>query len=278
MGVRSPTSRPGESLKTLRESLRLTMREVERRSQRLALSKGNPDFLVSHSWLRIIENSRYVPGIHKFYALSVIYHCSCEELLTLFGVNLADAAKDQAMFEWPATHIASASVDRDSAKIPFPVRTRGDFKPEGTQLLTRLVQMWGDVPVALIRQLDVRKSLYGYLGLHDYSLFPMILPGSFLQIDPNETKVKTGIWRHEWERPIYFIELRNSYACGWCELTNGQLLLVPHVLSPQGIRSFAHPDQAEIIGRVTGVAMKIATGELLPFSDLPRAPHGAERS
>jgi hypothetical protein len=252
----------------------LSLREVQRRGQKLAQVKGNPEFLISHTWLRTIENGKYVPGIHKFYTLSVVYHRRCEELLALFGVNLSDAAKDQAMFTWPSTHIVGDSPETDEGAIPLPVRVRQEFHSEGTQLLTRLVQVWGDVPVTLIRQLDVRKSLYGYLGLRDYSLFPVILPGSFLQIDPTETKIKMGVWRHELERPIYFIELREEYACGWCELRDGQLILVPHPTSPQPIRSFTHLDEAEIIGRVTGVAMRIVGGGLAALSELPRGNHG----
>jgi len=274
MGSRSPSSRPGERLKKLRESLRLSQREVERRGQKLAQVKGNPDYLISHSWLRMIENGTYVPGIHKFYSLSVVYHRRCEELLAIFGVNLSDAAKDQAMFKWPATHLVGDSADTDEGTIPLPVRVRQEFHAEGTQLLTRLVQVWGEVPVTLIRQLDLRRSLYGYLGLRDYSLYPVILPGSFLQIDPTETKIKTGVWWQELERPIYFIELRDGYACGWCELKDGQLILVPHITSPQPIRRFSHLDEAEIIGRVTGVAMRIVGGGLSALSELPRGGHG----
>jgi hypothetical protein len=177
------------------------------------------------------------------------------------------------MFKWPATHIVGELADMDEGTIPFPVRVRQEFHAEGTQLLTRLVQVWGEVPVTMIRQLDLRKSLYGYLGLRDYSLFPVILPGSFLQIDPTETKIKTGVWRQELERPIYFIELRDGYACGWCELKDGQLILVPHTTSPQPIRRFSHLDEAEIIGRVTGVAMSIVGG-LSALSELPRGGQG----
>src|ERR1700676_2458089 len=136
MGLRSPSSRPGESLKRLRESLRLSLREVERRSQKLAQVKGNPDYLVSHSWLRTIEKGKYVPGVHKFYSLSVVYHRGCEELLGLFGVNLADAAKDQAMFGWPATHLVGNSVETEEGTIRFPLRVRQELHAEGTQLLT----------------------------------------------------------------------------------------------------------------------------------------------
>jgi transcriptional regulator with XRE-family HTH domain len=271
MGLLSPSPRPGEKLRSLRASVGLTIREVERRSQKLAETKGNPDYLVSHSWLRSIEQGEFTPSIYKFYSLSVIYHRGCEELQSYFGVRFSDLGKDQGMFDWPATHVVGASVDTEEGRIPFPVRLRPDFHPENTDLLTRLVQVWGDVPVALIRQLDLRKSMYGYIGLKDYTLLPVILPGSFVQIDPTQTKVKTGASRRELDRPIYFIELRDSYACGWCELKDGQLSVVPHINSPQGIRRFSYPQEAEIIGRVTGVAMRIVNGGLSPLSGLPEA-------
>ena len=68
-----------------------------------------------------------------------------------------------------------------------------------------------------------------------------------------------------------FAELRDSYACGWCELKDGQLSVVPHINSPQGIRRFTYPQEAEIIGRVTGVAMRIVNGGLSPLPGLPEA-------
>jgi hypothetical protein len=176
-----------------------------------------------------------------------------------------EIGKDQGLFTWPATHVIGTSVDAEQSRIPFPIRLRQEFETEQTSLLTRLVQLWGDIPVTLIRQLDLRKSLYGYIGLKDFTLHPVILPGSFVQIDPTQTKIKTGGSRRELDRPIYFIELREGYACSWCELKGGQLRLVPHVNSPQEIRTFAHPTEAEIIGRVTGVAMRIANMGHTPF-------------
>src|ERR1700730_14719976 len=64
---------------------------------------------------------------HPENLLSVVYHRRCEELLALFGVNLSDAAKDQAMFTWPATHLVGDSPDTDEGTIPFPVRVRQEF-------------------------------------------------------------------------------------------------------------------------------------------------------
>jgi transcriptional regulator with XRE-family HTH domain len=264
MGARSANTGAGERLKALRVSVGLGIREVERRSHQLAESKTNPDYLISHSWLRSIER-RSIPSIFKLYSLSVIYHRDYEELLSWFGVRLVDIGKDQGQFNWPATHIIGSTIDAENGRVPFPLRLREEFETAQTSLLTRLVQVWGDIPVSLIRQLDLQKSLYGYIGLKDFTLHPVILPGSFVQIDPTQTKIKPGVSRRELDRPIYFIELREGYACGWCELKGGQLCVVPHVNSPQEIRTFAYPTEAEIIGRVTGVAMRIASGGHTPF-------------
>jgi len=275
MGLLSSSPHPGERLRSLRTSVGLTIREVERRSLEIAEARGNSDYVVSHSWLQSIERGgKSTPSIYKFYSLGVIYNRGGWEIHSFFGVRYADASKDQARFNWPATHVVGVSEGSEEGKIPFPVSSRSEFLPENTDLLSRLVQVWGDVPVALLRQLDLRKSMYGYIGQKDFTLFPVILPGSFVQIDPAQTKVKPGISRREMDRPIYFVELRETYACGWCELKDGQLSVVPHINSPQPIRRFAHPQEAEIIGRVTGVAMRIVNGGLSPMSGLPGTASG----
>jgi hypothetical protein len=81
---------------------------------------------------------------------------------------------------------------------------------------------------------------------------------SFVQIDPRQNKIKTGDWQNEFDRPIYFIELRDSYACSWCELRGNQLTLVPYPHSRGQLRQVRYPFDAEVVGRVTGVTMCIA--------------------
>ena len=62
----------------------------------------------------------------------------------------------------------------------------------------------------------------------DFTMYPMIRPGALLKIDTNQNKLSTAAWRNEYERPMFFIELRGAYACGWCELQGNQLLIIPH--------------------------------------------------
>ena len=70
-------------------------------------------------------------------------------------------------------------------------------------------------------------------------------------------KPRHVIARSEFDRPIYFVDLRNEYACSWCELVEDKLLLLAHPLSPIKTRVFVFEKEAEIIGQVTGVAMRI---------------------
>ena len=91
-------------------------------------------------------------------------------------------------------------------------------------------------------------------------MYPFLRPGTFVQIDDRSTKVRKGVWRTQFDRPIYFVELRDDeYAFSWCELDGRELRLIPHPCSPCATRFLPFPDEAEIVGRVTGIAMQLSS-------------------
>ncbi len=55
-----------------------------------------------------------------------------------------------------------------------------------------------------------------------------------------------------------FAELRGEYICSWCEMREGYLSAVPHPNSKCEVRRFSYPREAEIVGRVVGVTMRLA--------------------
>jgi hypothetical protein len=63
-------------------------------------------------------------------------------------------------------------------------------------------------------------------------------------------------------------ELRDGYVCSWCEIDRGRLMVIPHSHAHREVRIFDHPAEAEIVGRVTGVAMRIV-GDRPPESKEP---------
>jgi hypothetical protein len=155
------------------------------------------------------------------------------------------------------THVTTFGYSNDNKSVAFPIRFDRGFGLDKSNLLSRMIETWGEVPISLINALDIRHGLYGCIGLKDFMFHPLIKPGSFVQIDDRLKRVKTGRWATTFDRPIYFIELRDGYACSWCELRGSELLLIPHPLSPCGTQQYSFPDEAEILGRVTGVAMRL---------------------
>jgi transcriptional regulator with XRE-family HTH domain len=247
---------PGKTLKDLRSRLGITVREVEEQSQKIAKAQGNSEFFVSNNWLTRLENTDAVPSIHKLFSLSAVYRVKLADMLPIFGIDLGLIEKYQ--IETPPQHTHLVNLEEvDSAKtVTFPARFDPGFRVEETNLLSRMVQVWGEVPVSLIRQLDIQHSQYGYIGLQDHTMYPLLRPGSFVLIDGKLRDIRASHWRTEFDRPIYFVELRTGYACCWCEMRGDELLLIPHPLSMRPHRHFP-AGEAEIIGQVTAVAMRI---------------------
>ncbi len=253
---------PGEKLKAIRRHHGISTRQVEKYSRQIAKAEGSAKFYISNAWLSQIEATGPVPSVQKLFSLSVIYRINFVELLSLFGIDLERIGLHQLELRLPKTHLARLEVYNEHRTISFPVRLRKGFRLEKTTLLSRMVRIWGEVPVSLIRHLDIRHSLYGYVGLRDHTMDPLIPAGSFVQIDNRVREVlRPSSWRTELDRPIYFVKIPGGYACSWCELKRNQLTLVPHPLSRTRLRHFVHTREAKIIGRVIGIAMRIVRTE-----------------
>jgi hypothetical protein len=96
-------------------------------------------------------------------------------------------------------------------------------------------------------------------------------------VDESRSEVVQGIWRSEYERPIYFVETREGYTCSWCSLKGDHIILQPHPLSPVAVRVLRHPQEAEVVGQVVGIALKL--GEWVPVESLPAPkPESKERA
>jgi transcriptional regulator with XRE-family HTH domain len=249
----------GLRLKELRSRLGITTREVADHSQQIAAAEGNPEFYISNAWLTKLENTDSVPSIHKLVSLSVVYQVRFSDLVELFGIDLEQTAKRQFEISHRQTHPLNLEAGNPDKPIMFPVRLEDQLDLDMTNMLSRMVERWSEVPIAAIQHLDLRHNHYGFIGFQDFTLYPLLRPGSFVQIDPHVRKVHTFHWRTEFDRPIYFLELRDRYACGWCEIHDRELMVVPHPLSPCSIQRFPFPGGVEIVGQVTGVATRIVS-------------------
>jgi transcriptional regulator with XRE-family HTH domain len=249
----------GERLKRLRVCLGITTRDVSKLSQKIAEREGNAEFQISHGWLTQLENSDSVPSIYKLFSLGSIYRVNFSDLLAMCGVKLDRLLRHQLSILLPKTHLVSIPVC-DSEKLLFPIEFDRDFDPNRTNLVSRMVKVWQEIPSAVIQGLNMRQSLYGVIGHSDFTMVPLLRPGALVQIDPSVRTVQTHGWRTEYDRPIYFVKLREGYSCSWCEVQQGRLLILPHPLSPCGIKQLSCQD-AEIVGQVTAATMSLKISE-----------------
>jgi transcriptional regulator with XRE-family HTH domain len=250
----TPTA--GDCLRRLRNRLGLTTRKVAEFSREVAAKQGNSEYAISHARLVQIEKQASIPSVYKLFTLGSIYGVPMDELITTY-LNPDAAARLHVRMQFPQTHPTSFGDTGGKKAIPFPVHFNSTSPVAGNNLVAHIVQVWGEVPAPLLESLNLPGFRYGFIGLRDYTMYPLIRPGSIVQIDHSQKVAGSAPYRTEFDRPVYFLETRSGYLCSWCEIGRGHLTSIPHPLSACSTQVFAYPSEVEIVGRVTGVAVRL---------------------
>ena len=247
----------GQYLKAIRERLQLGLREVQDASLIIATEEGDDNFYISAARLTQIENNEEsIPSVNKLFSLCAIYGLDLHDILCKYGVNANRVHSYRSRLLPETTRMASAEIHGLQEKVSIPVRLDPSFRWETTQLVNRVVALWGEIPAAFLLNCTPRHHTYGYVGLTDRTMFPMIRPGSLVMIDPERRKVMQDSWKNEFDRPIYFVEMRDGYRCAWCQIEGSRLMLIPHPISGAPVQTFNSATEAEVVGQVVGVAMR----------------------
>lgn len=77
---------PGAQLRSVREQLDLTLRDVEHQSWRIARELRSKAFRIPFSRLHDIESKDLVPNIFRVYSLSRIYGMKRERIFEIYGI------------------------------------------------------------------------------------------------------------------------------------------------------------------------------------------------
>jgi transcriptional regulator with XRE-family HTH domain len=258
--------RPGKYLKEVRERLGLTLREVQEASRRLALQECNWAMYISAARLDQIENSpngNSEPSNHRLLSLSAIYGVDFLQILGSYGIRPDRVHEFRRVLNDKETHPISTELHDLGTMVTVPLRMDPRFRWETTQLINSMVAVWGEIPACLLTNFNPREHILGLVGLEDRTMSPLIRPGALIWVDGKRRRVATGEFS-ETERPIYFVELRDGYRCAWCQVDEGVLTLIPHPSSGVAVQTFNFPDDAEIVGQVAGIAMRLLPVEPNP--------------
>jgi transcriptional regulator with XRE-family HTH domain len=250
----------GQKLRRLRERLRLTYRDVEQASQKIAEMHGNYEYSIGLSRLADIENRGTLPSLFRLYSLCAVYRIEFEKVLGWYGIDLRALSVDASRSPLGQTYPFDL-VPGDDISVDLPNLEPTTFDTKTTSFLSRHLQRWGKLPLNLLNALDHKRHRYAFIGTDDWSMYPLVPPGSFIEIDTERRKILRDGWTAEHDRPIYFMECRDGFRCGWCTQREGKLYVQPHPQSPDSPCVFAFPGEAEIIGQVVGIAMRVDLGK-----------------
>jgi transcriptional regulator with XRE-family HTH domain len=238
---------PGLRLRQIRENMGLTYRDVEKASYEIAVKRGRPDFILHISRLADIQNRNVVPSLHKLYSLATILHLDPLDISGWYEAPFRQTLPDSASFPPPRTHLGEIMLPRapsGSDGTGFELQTTEllQSRPEGTT-----------VPWPRVQDPSTGRFRYGYIGLSDRRMVPLLRPGSTVLIDTSLRRIEDTFWSSEYDRPMYFVEIRDGYRCGWFQKDKSRLIMQPHTLSRCAPEVWQTPDEAEIVGKVIGV-------------------------
>lgn len=239
----------GGKLRATRLAWKLTLREVEQRTLRLAQQWGNPAYRISASWLDRVERENRGLSATKLIVLASVYSLTPEQMLAMCPPARAAFSPSEETSVPNATIMAEGNLEA-YAKVWLPDSLVTETPSEFTALLP---SEQGMLPNHYRR---------GIIGRQDRTLEPMILAGSMVLIDTQKrTIANRRDWNHEFDRPIYFLLTREGYICGFCELDRDTdwLTVIPHALSFESNRRWRYKKEIEVVGTVVAAIVRRVT-------------------
>ena len=252
---------PGRRLRKARERLRLKYRDVEEASQEIARHHDNQEFAVGLSRLADIENKGTVPSLYRLYSLCAIYGLDFEMVLAWYGVRIDELAADAGKLFVRETRTLDFQCS-ESATSELPERIEPDPDLKRTFYLSPAIKRWGRFSLAALGSLDLKRNRYAFIGTEDWFMYPIIPPGSFVQIDEEKKEIPSEGWQQDYDRPIHFVEHREGYRYGWCTQKQGVLIMQPHAGSRMSPEVFPLAE-IDVVGQIVGVAMRLDSGRRL---------------
>lgn len=124
--------------------------------------------------------------------------------------------------------------------------------------MRHLLSAWADVPLLLMLDIDWDRGPLVLIGLSDRMMWPLLPPGSLLQLDSRVRTIVEGSWS-EFERPIYLIEYRGRFYCCHAQRRGEKLRLISHAESPAPPSISVAFKEARVRGQVTPIFRPLAT-------------------
>lgn len=246
---------PGNLLKKVREKLNLRYRDVEQASHEIARRHGSDEYVIALSRLADIENKGTLPTLYRLYSLCAIYRLNPLAVMRWYGLPLHRFQEDTLLAPPRSTNLVSVDLQFSLDPAGTDSQQSEPLEMQSTRVLPKEAAADGWLARSLLGLPRPKSIRIGVVGERDDSMSPVLPPRSIVLIDDSRKKIARSGWRHEAERPIYFLETRNGSICRWCSLQEEEIVAIPHPSSTAMPERF-HTAEVEIVGEIAAVAMQ----------------------
>ena len=129
---------------------------------------------------------------------------------------------------------------------------------DSTSATHQLLSAWSNVPLLLMQDIDWDRGPLVLIGFDDLMMWPLLPPGTLLQLDQKRRTVMDGSWS-EFERPVYLIEYAGKFQCCHAQRRGETLLLISHADSPRQAITAVPFKKARVRGQLTAIFRPLAT-------------------
>jgi len=251
-------------LKAILASRGLTLHQVSQTAEDL-YGKHSPFFL-PHNLYYELGLHTFTPSLHQLFALSRITNYKLADWLYVFGFDLGDITRLEALLPSKHTVLLDPSLDDPNCWIPWFESKTNNAPLPGVVPMTRLLEYSIPSRVSGLSEIHIHNFLYARLGRLDLFAFPDLLPGSIVRINPNwQGLLQIG---QKISDQFFLIEHSRGLCCCRLQSCRANTLIPISTQLPYPQIELRTPEEVSVLGFIDAEIRPVPT---LESADVPES-------
>jgi transcriptional regulator with XRE-family HTH domain len=173
----------------------------------------DPRHHIPHNLYHNMRRGGFSPSIHQLFTLSVLSNYRLVDWLTVFGFDLDDIPRLEAVLPTERTVPLDSTVYDADAWIPWLRETGTEIPPGAITPLTLLLAAGSPRRAGTLVSRNPPGFLYVKIGSHDAFAFPDLLPGSIVRIAPERAELQSFTPVAAKSDKLYLVEHSKGLVC-----------------------------------------------------------------
>ena len=236
-----------ERIKSILETRDLTLYQVCRKAETI-YGHASP-YCLPHNLYYGLKLGTFSPTLHQLFALSRITNYRLTDCARVFGFDLEQIPRLQAMLPAKRTLLLDSRLCDPNAWIPWFQDRHRDAPIPPIAPLSQLLEPGQPVRQGSLLETSRQRFWYAKVGLEDARAFPDLLPGSIVRIDRLHGASPQGLNRMP-SSQIFLVEHAKGLCCCRFLTAGGNRILTVSTHLPYPQMEFELQREARILGTV----------------------------